>query len=166
MHRCQADGWKNYENHPGHVGYPKVADSTPGILRRFTRSASGFCELATQMPMRSLRARSLRSLVSITTTRLPERAIRWMPVDCFDDAGVFTGHGEVTLRYLLAGPAWAWMTATGDPFMQLVGYRFESEEFVGGVAGVHCGVGSVEWLCKRYLECVLVRDRSRAVARL
>ena len=64
---------KNYENHPGHVGYPKVADSTPGTLRRFARSASGVCELATQMPMRSLRARSLRSLVSITTTRLPER---------------------------------------------------------------------------------------------
>ena len=42
-----------------------------------------------------------------------------------DDALVFTGHGEVTLRYLLAGPAWVWVTATGDPFMQLVGYRFE-----------------------------------------
>ena len=73
MHRCQADGWKNYENQPGHVGYPKMADSTPGTLRRFAMSASGFCELATQMPTRSLRARSLRSLVSITTTRLPER---------------------------------------------------------------------------------------------
>ena len=42
-----------------------------------------------------------------------------------DDALVFTGHGEVTLRYLLAGPAWLGMTATGDPVMQLVGYRFE-----------------------------------------
>jgi hypothetical protein len=103
---------------------------------------SGFCELATQMPMRSLRARSLRSLVSIATTRLPDNAIRWMPVDCFDDAGVFTGHGEVTLRYLLAGPAWVWMTATGDPIMQLVGYRFESGEFVVFVVGVHRGVGS------------------------
>ena len=125
MHRCQADGWKNYENHPGHVGYPKLADRTPGIRFRFTRSVSGSCELKTQMPMRSLRARSLRSLVSITTTRLPERAIRWMPVDCFDDACVFTGHGEVTLRYLLARPAWLGVTATGDPLMQLVGYRFE-----------------------------------------
>lgn len=60
-------------NHPGHVGYPKAADRTPGIRFRFTRSVSGSCELATQVPMRSLRARSLRSLVSITTTRLPER---------------------------------------------------------------------------------------------
>jgi hypothetical protein len=104
-------------------------------------------------------------LVSITTTRLPERAIRWMTVDCFDDAGVFTGHGEVTSGDLLAGPAWVWVTATSDPFMQLVGYRFEFGEFVGGV-GVHCDVGSVEWLCKRHRGCVLARDRSRAVARL
>ncbi len=94
------------------------------------------------MPMRSLRARSLRSLASITTTRLPDNAIRWMPVDCFDDAGVFTGHGEVTSGDLLARPAWAWMTATGDPFMQLVGYRFESGEFVVFVVGVHRGGGS------------------------
>ena len=42
-----------------------------------------------------------------------------------DDALVFTGHGEVALRYLLAGPAWLGMTSTGDPLMQLVGYRFE-----------------------------------------
>jgi hypothetical protein len=42
-----------------------------------------------------------------------------------DDALVFTGHGQVSLRDLLARPAWIWMTAAGDAFMQLVGYRFE-----------------------------------------
>ena len=66
-----------------------------------------------------------------------------------DDALVFTGHGEVTLRYLLAGPAWLGMTATGDPLMQLVGYRFEFREFVVGEVGVHCGGGIEEWLRRR-----------------
>ena len=74
-----------------------------------------------------------------------------------DDALVFTGHGEVTLRYLLARPAWLGMTSTGDPVMQLVGYRFEFGEFVGGVAGVHYGIGSGGWLNERHRECVLAR---------
>jgi hypothetical protein len=80
--------------------------------------------------------------VSITTTRLPERAIRWVPVDCFDDAGVFTGHGEVTLRYLLAVPAWLTEAAASEALIQLAGYRFESGEFVVFVVGVHRGGGS------------------------
>jgi len=98
--------------------------------------------LATQMPMRSLRARSLRSLVSITTTRLPDNAIRWMPVDCFDDAGVFTGHGLVTSGDLLAVPAWLTEAAASEALIQLAGYRFESGEFVVFVVGVHRGGGS------------------------
>ena len=65
-----------------------------------------------------------------------------MPVDCFDDAGVFTGHGEVTLRYLLAGPAWLTEAAASEALIQLAGYRFESGEFVVFVVGVHRGDGS------------------------
>jgi len=80
-----------------------------------------------------------------------------MPVDCFDDASVFTGHGEVTSGDLLAVPAWLTEAAASEALMQLVGYRFEFGEFVGGVAGVHCGIGSGGWLNEKREECVLAR---------
>lgn len=83
-----------------------------------------------------------------------------------DDALAFTGHGDVTFRDLLTGPAWIWVTAAGDAFMQLVGYRFESGEFVVCGIGFHGCDGSVGWLRKRHQGCVLARHRSRAVARL
>ena len=95
----------NYENHPGHVGYSKCADSTPGTRLRFDRSVSGAWEFVTQIPIRSLRARSLRSLVSITTVRLPDSVIRWAPVDCLDDALVFIADGLEPFEHLLARPA-------------------------------------------------------------
>jgi hypothetical protein len=63
-------------------------------------------------------------------------------VDCFDDAGVFTGHGEVTSGDLLAVPAWLTEAAASEALIQLVGYRFESGEFVVFVVGVHRGGGS------------------------
>lgn len=66
-----------------------------------------------------------------------------------DDALAFTGHGDVALRDLLTGPAWIWVTAAGDAFMQLVGYRFEFGEFVVGVVEFHCGDGICEWLRRR-----------------
>ena len=83
-----------------------------------------------------------------------------------DCALVFTDHGLVAPGDLLAVPAWLTVAAAGEAFIQLAGYRFEFREFVVGGAGVHCGVGSVERLCTRHRGCVLVRDRSRAVARL
>jgi len=86
--------------------------------------------------MISFSPRSDMSLISTITTRLPLRFIR----RCVLDTGVFTDHGEVTLRDLLAGPAWIWMAATGDPLM----------EFSGDLSEFFCAVfhrrnGIFEW---------------------
>lgn len=59
-----------------------------------------------------------------------------------DDALVFTGHGQVTLRDLLARPTRLRVAAAGDAFKQLVGYRFEPGEFVAAGFAFHCGGGN------------------------
>lgn len=94
-------------------------------------SATGSCDCDTQVPMISFSPRSDMSLVSTITTRLPLRFI----LRCAD-TGVFTGYGKVTLRDLLAGPAWIWMAATGDPLMEFSG---DLSEFFGAV--FHWGNG-------------------------
>ena len=78
-----------------------------------------------------------------------------------DDALVFTGHGEVTLRYLLAGPAWVWMTATGDTLMEFSGYL--SEFFC---AVFHWGIGIFERWRRRDETGVLDRYPSRQRERI
>lgn len=100
----------------------------------FARSATGFCEFETQVPIISFSPRSDMSLVSMITTRLPDRFI----LRCAD-TGVFTSYGEVAFRDLLAGPAWVWMTATGDALMEFLGYL--SEFFC---AVFHWGIGISE----------------------
>ena len=106
--------------------------------------------------MISFSPRSDTSLVSTITTRLPDRFI----LRC-DDTGVFTGYGEVTLRDLLAGPAWISMTATADALMEFLGYL--SEFFY---AVFHRGIGIFERWCRRYETGVLDRNPSRQRERI
>ena len=105
----------------------------------FARSATGSCEFETQVPMISFSPRSDMSLVSTITTRLPLRFIRrWV------DAGVFAGDCFIFPFHLLAGPAWVWVTAAGDPLMEFLGYL--SEFFC---AVFHQRNGIFEWWCMR-----------------
>ena len=142
--------------HPGHVGYPNWADNTPGILLRFARSATGSCEFETQVPMISFSPRSDTSLVSTITTRLPLMFIR----RCVD-AGVFAGDCFIFPFHLLAGPAWVWMTATGDTLMEFSGYL--SEFFC---AVFHWGIGIFERWRRRDETGVLDRNPSRQRERI
>ena len=106
--------------------------------------------------MISFSPRSDMSLVSTITTRLPDRFI----LRC-DDTGVFTGYGEVTLRDLLAGPAWISMTATADALMEFLGYL--SEFFC---AVFQWGIGIFEWWRRRDETGVLDRHPSRRWERI
>ena len=118
-------GWETMKTNPGHVGYSKWAASTPATRFRFARSVSGACEFVTQIPITSLRWRSPRSLTWITTVRLPDRAIRRVPVDCFDDALVFIADGLEAAERLLARPArFLGAAAARDALGQFVRDRF------------------------------------------
>lgn len=107
--------------------------------------------------MISFSPRSDMSLVSTITTRLPLRFIR----RCVLDTGVFTDHGEVTLRDLLAGPAWVWMTSAGDSLIKFSGYLIE---FFCAV--FHCDIGISEWWCRRDETGVLDQHPSRRRERI